>query len=295
MNSIRLFLVLCFTFILLNLQAQGSKNKTQKTSLGLEYKIFTANSGDKIASGDLVFFKVIIKTGDSIIFNTYKNAEGPAMNLLIQDKISPANFEEGLTLLCKGDSALFLIHADSFYSIYTHSPTPDFVKKSEPLKFFVKIDSIITKATLAESKALVEQESYVKQQNESMVLEAYLKRTGLAFIRTTSGLNYLITKKTNGPKAHAGDKIAAFYTGKLLDGTVFDTNKESGQPFEFTLGAHQVIAGWDEIFEILNEGESATLVLPSSLAYGEGGTGSRIGGYSSLIFDIEFVKISKAE
>ncbi len=78
-----------------------------------------------------------------------------------------------------------------------------------------------------------------------------------------------------------------------MNGKVFDSNASSGQPFEFTLGAHQVIAGWDEIFSILRVGEKAKIVLPSALGYGAQGAGADIGPYSPLVFEVEFVKFTK--
>jgi FKBP-type peptidyl-prolyl cis-trans isomerase FkpA len=293
MNSIKTFFILSLTFLILTAQAQVSKIKTQKTPGGLEYKIFNPKKGPRIVAGDLVFFKMKGKISDSILFNTYKNSKNPGMSLPVQDNFKKGNFEEGLSLLTIGDSAMFVINADSFFNVYTAGPPPAFAKKGDPIYFFIKVDSFVTKKVLAERKATQELEMVAKQNNEVKLIEEYIKSTGKVFTKTSSGLYYIITKKTEGPKANSGDKVAAVYTGKLLDGKVFDSNQASGQPFEFNLGAHMVIAGWDEIFSILNEGESATIVLPSSLGYGARGAGPDIGPYSPLIFDVEFVKFTK--
>lgn len=111
------------------------------------------------------------------------------------------------------------------------------------------------------------------------------------FEKTPSGLFYKITEKGNGKKAKKGDEIAAHYTGMLLDGKVFDSSVQRGEPLEFTLGIGQVIEGWDEGLLLLNEGDKARLIIPSDLAYGSRGAGGVIPPNAVLIFDVELVKI----
>lgn len=111
-------------------------------------------------------------------------------------------------------------------------------------------------------------------------------------ITTTSGLEYTITEKGNGKKAENGDKITVNYTGKLTNDTVFDSSIPRGQPFEFKLGAGQVIKGWDEAFALLQEGDKATIKLPSTIAYGEKAMG-KIPANATLIFDIELLKVTQ--
>jgi len=84
------------------------------------------------------------------------------------------------------------------------------------------------------------------------------------------------------------------YTGRLLDGTKFDSNLDHTpvKPFEFVLGQKQVIAGWDEAILLMNEGGKATFIIPSKLAYGEREMGGKIKAYSPLVFDVELVKVA---
>jgi peptidylprolyl isomerase len=113
------------------------------------------------------------------------------------------------------------------------------------------------------------------------------------FTTTPSGLKYVIHKKGSGIKPKAGDKVKVHYEGKLTNNTVFDSSFKRGTPFEFELGAGQVIKGWDEGIALLNEGDSATLEIPSELGYGERDMGS-IPANSTLIFDVVLVKVSPA-
>ena len=111
------------------------------------------------------------------------------------------------------------------------------------------------------------------------------------YITTTSGLKYIIHKKGNGPKAKPGDKVKVHYEGKLTNGTEFDNSFKRGTPFEFELGAGQVIKGWDEGIALLNEGDSATFMIPPEIGYGDRDMGA-IPSNSTLVFKVSLVKVT---
>jgi len=110
------------------------------------------------------------------------------------------------------------------------------------------------------------------------------------YIKTKSGLQIKITHEGNGDYPKDGDNVSVHYTGKLLDGTVFDSSVSRGQPFTFELGAGRVIKGWDEGIKYLKKGGKASLIIPSELAYGKRNMGS-IPPNSVLIFDVELIDI----
>jgi peptidylprolyl isomerase len=107
---------------------------------------------------------------------------------------------------------------------------------------------------------------------------------------TASGLKYIIHQKGKGVQAKAGDKVSVHYVGKLMNDTVFDTSYKRGQPYTFPLGQGQVIKGWDEGIALLNEGDSATFIIPPDLGYGAQSTGS-IPSNSTLKFTVKLMKI----
>ena len=111
-------------------------------------------------------------------------------------------------------------------------------------------------------------------------------------VKTASGLEYTITEKGNGKTPQNGDKIKVHYTGKLTNDTVFDSSVGRGQPFEFKLGAGQVIKGWDEAFLLLQVGDKATIKFGPELGYGANANG-KIPANSTLIFDVELIDVTE--
>lgn len=111
-------------------------------------------------------------------------------------------------------------------------------------------------------------------------------------IKTESGLLYKVEKLGTGKKPVATDRVSVLYTGKLIDGTVFDsTAKRNNEPTTFGVG--QVIKGWGEVLQLIPVGSKVTAYIPSELGYGERGAGQDIPGNAVLIFDIELLDIVK--
>ena len=114
-------------------------------------------------------------------------------------------------------------------------------------------------------------------------------------IEMPSGLKYTDTETGDGATAVAGKKVSVHYTGWLSNngakGAKFDSSVDRGQPFQFTLGAHQVIAGWDEGVAGMKVGGKRTLIIPPELGYGARGAGGAIPANATLIFDVELLGV----
>ncbi|GAA4399611.1 macrophage infectivity potentiator Mip [Nibrella viscosa] len=145
------------------------------------------------------------------------------------------------------------------------------------------------------------QKQYAAKMEESKKAGEANKKVGDAFlaenkskpgvITTASGLQYQVVKEGTGPKPTTNDKVKAHYTGRLINGTVFDSSVERGQPIEIPVTG--VIPGWVEALQLMPVGSKWTLFIPGSLAYGERGAGGAIGPNETLIFDIELLEIVK--
>ena len=108
-----------------------------------------------------------------------------------------------------------------------------------------------------------------------------------------SDIQKTVLKNGDGPKPKKGNTVSVHYTGKLPNGTVFDSSHKRGQPFRFILGMGQVIKGWDQCVSSMRVGETCRVVIPPGLAYGANGAGGVIPPNATLIFDIDLLSISK--
>ena len=142
-----------------------------------------------------------------------------------------------------------------------------------------------------------EQEKKISQQRQEAgkahkeAGEKYLaenaKKEGI--VTLPSGLQYQVLKEGNGKKPSAKDSVKCHYEGFLIDGTVFDSSVQRGEPAVF--GLQQVIAGWTEGLQLMQEGAKYRFFIPYRLAYGEGGAGSSIPPFAALIFDVELLQV----
>lgn len=158
------------------------------------------------------------------------------------------------------------------------------------------------KMTYDEAKEVIRQyftEMEARQQAEAAKLGEINAKAGKEFLAengkraevktTVTGLQYEVIKEGDGAQPAATDQVEVHYTGKLIDGTVFDSSEERGVPATF--GVTQVIPGWVEALQLMKAGSRWRLYIPSDLAYGPNGAGGIIGPNATLIFDVELLKV----
>jgi FKBP-type peptidyl-prolyl cis-trans isomerase FklB len=154
------------------------------------------------------------------------------------------------------------------------------------------------KLKLEKEEAMMVVQQYMQAKMEKKVAamkgegETFLatNKTKEGVITTSSGLQYKVVTTGKGKKPVANDQVTVHYTGKLLDGTVFDSSVERGEPATF--GVNQVIPGWTEALQLMHEGDKWMLYIPSELAYGERGAGGQIPPYATLVFEVELIKVN---
>ena len=139
----------------------------------------------------------------------------------------------------------------------------------------------------SEQRQTTSRDAAVNQAAGEIFFEENANRDGV--VTLPSGVQYRIITDGDGPKPSATDNVLVHYTGKLLDGTVFDSSVERGSPA--TLRLNQVIKGWQEGLQLMEVGSKYELFIPSHLAYGRKGSGGKIKPNQSLIFEVELLEI----
>ena len=255
---------------------------------GYPYIIHESNEGPKAQVGDQVYFTVVWRSDSAITLSSEERGQKPRIDIQSTegDMLKRANpVEQILPLLAEGDSATLVINLDTF------PQRPPGFENSDNLYIDLRITEIkpaaevqaAKEAYIAREAEAAETVKELAQQYREGKLEGQLQAT-------ESGLKYVIHEQGQGEHPQAGQAVSVSYYGVLPDGTMFDNSYRTGQPFEFLLGAGQVIQGWDQGIALLKEGGKATFFIPSELAYGATGRGS-IPPNSELIFYVELEDI----
>ncbi|MCU0444144.1 MAG: FKBP-type peptidyl-prolyl cis-trans isomerase [Microscillaceae bacterium] len=283
MNLKTCLLILLLSVWLQKSWAQGADYS--RTPNGLAYKILEKGTANrKVQIGDMIDFRLTVKNFKDSLIGTqaYKGVQ-------VSAAVSKIDVREIFSLLSKGDSAVCWVSVDSVVKISGEEP-PRFFPKGTSVKYFFRILDVKSKADM--------------QAAEAKILAEYAQKNSLKPQVTASGLQYAVILQGTGAKPQPGQTVKVNYTGKLLDGKVFDTSLEyiaqannifnpnrPYQPIGFALGQGQVIRGWDEGIGLLNVGSRAILLIPSYLAYGERAMGNDIPANSPLVFEVELVSI----
>lgn len=121
----------------------------------------------------------------------------------------------------------------------------------------------------------------------------YVEKTWPDAKKTMTGIRYVILKEGEGDTPKPGDKVNVLYTGRLLDGKVFDQATDPAQPFTFRVRREAVIEGWDQVLQLMKRGEKRVVIIPPELAYGTRGQPPKIGRNQTLVFEMELLSFGK--
>lgn len=291
MKKYILFLAIITVAINANAQAPA-----QVTAKGTQFQVLTTSTGRKIKLDDIITFHVVQKTAkDSVLFSSYTTGNP------VQARVQPeGDLMDVFPLLAEKDSALVKISTDTIFK-NNEAQRPAFFPKGSVITCLIKIEKVQTlDEAIAERKAVMDGLAA----KEIADMNKYIADKGLALTTTASGLKYRITAPSIKRKPVAGDSVLVNYTGRTVEGKVFDSSIEADakagglvqpgrnyEPIAFRVGQGMVIPGWDEGLLLLGEGAKATFVIPSKLAYGERGAGEDIKPFSTLIFDVQLMKV----
>lgn len=253
---------------------------------GLYYVEEIAGKGTKIDSGCQITYNVKISLLDG------KQVFGQdSMKFVYGKRPDMSGFLEGIKMMKKGGKARLILPSQIAFGERGYREIPPYTT----IIYDVQVLDVKSKAEyekfMAAEKKKADQKKAAAKKAEAGLLQKYLKDNKITTKPTASGLIYIEKVKGTGPQIHNGSKVSVQYTGTLLDGKKFDSSRDrGGKPFDVEVGKGGVIKGWDEALTMMAKGGRATLIVPSSIAYGEQSMGN-IPPYSTLVFDIEVVDV----
>ena len=159
----------------------------------------------------------------------------------------------------------------------------DVFEGKQPAMSFAEAQKVVS----AHFEEIQKQAAAAAIEQGEMFLKMNKERAGVVTLK--SGLQYEVLKSGNGRQPKATNQVRCHYEGRLVDGTLFDSSIQRGEPAVF--GVNQVIQGWVEALQLMREGDKWKLFIPYQLGYGEQGAGNAIPPYSTLVFEVELLKV----
>lgn len=273
-------------------------NKFKIAENGLLYRFETVNSdGEQPNVGDLLVGELVLRLEDDTLFT---NVGSPDRIFQIAERcMFEGDIQEGLLMMHKGDKAVFKVPADSIANFVPQMPE-QYQKDAHQFFYYeISLMDIVTKEDLAQEQANYIKEMEQRKAEEPELIAKYIADNNITVKPTKSGLYIIVNKKGDGPKVAEGKTVSINYTGRLLDGTLFDTSREADakaakkdmpgrtfEPLTYQVGAQPLIKGWDEGVMGQTAGSEITLVIPSELAYGARGAGKDIPPYAPITFNL---------
>lgn len=270
--------------------SQLPEGYTQKDNV--IYKLHQIGEQKKIANiSDYITIDFTYSTiSDSIFF---KNSR----KLQIKTPEYPGAIDECFLTMSIGDSVSFLIDPVNFFDITLKTDLPSFLKNQKYLKLSVKLVDIQTNKDFEEQKRSFL--SWISDfgEYEKVFLQQFLDQNKIEVQPTSSGLYKLTLSQGEGTRPRYGDTVTINYDGKFLNGVFFDSTRKRESSFEFILGREwQVIEGIEEAISLMTEGEQALVIIPSRLAFGDGGSSTGlIPPYTSVIYELNLVRVAEGD
>lgn len=241
---------------------------------------------------------------DSVVFDsrtgpTRKKGDSAGIVTIPLEKTFNGCLEQGITLMAVGDSAEFQINTDSlFFKTFKARSLPPFAHTGTMLTFDLKLVKFQTKDEIEKEKQelIAKQQAQMQQAKDAEpgLISKYLADNKLNIQPTKDGMYVVQNTPGTGKAVSEGDSVEVKYKGMFLDGKIFDQSSAHGGKgtldFQYSQSV-RLIRGWVILIGTMKEGEKSTVIIPSSLAYGEHGAGGLIPPYCPLMFEIEVVKV----
>lgn len=264
-----------------------------QTENGLYYKIVDGAEGNLPAEGDYLKVEATYATlSDSIIFDS--RSEGMPIWIPISKSAFHGDIMEGLAMLSVGDSASFVVRADTFFQLTIGADMVPILPNNDSMMYVnIRVLDVKTQNEFAMEQEILsrelEKEYEALREKESSDLKEYLRINNITAKPEPSGLILMVEQPGQGPMLKAGQKVRVHYTGMLIDGQIFDSSM-GAEPLEVVVGSPKLIDGFNEALQLLNVGAKATAIMPSSIAYGRSDMRSPIPPFATVIFDLKIVE-----
>ena len=216
----------------------------------------------------------------------------PSKNIIqLAEPAFKTDFREGIAMMHRGDSASFIVNIGStFKYVFGVPELPSEFNSSDVMKFDVKVDDFYPESEYVTKMVESIKNRYPEETEKAAAeMQSYFAENQIVASPTASGLYYVMTQEGNGEMPKVGSNVKVHYTGKLLNGNVFESSIERGEPIEVTIGMGYVIPGWDEGIMMMSKGEKGVLYSPYYLGYGDRGAGPAIPPFTNLIFEVELI------
>jgi len=257
----------------------------KKDKEGFYYKFHVLNKKEaQPQMGDVVEMTYTLRTSDSLLY------DNEPLTDMIVESLFPGDIYAAIQKMHLGDSVTFILDGESFFK-YFMGRTWEF--PNNDLYFDLKLNKIISKEEYEQMRA-EQMQKYEAMLEEYRVMEDSLITDYISkhkATRTDNGLYFISKKPGKGKEIKYGAKVKVHYTGKFLDGTVFDSSIGRGEPLELIVGQGRVITGWENALLLMRGGDKATILIPSESAYGSDGYRNFIPPYTPLIFEMEIVSV----
>ncbi|PKP52940.1 MAG: hypothetical protein CVT92_06630 [Bacteroidetes bacterium HGW-Bacteroidetes-1] len=266
------------------------KITVQPLPSGLYFLEEKKGTGPLPKEGDVlqVHFSVSMIEG----FPLFSTFDKDPMDIEFGQPFDTKGFDEALAYLRKGSKASLIVPSPiAFDSVGRSQMIPPYTT----MLYEVELVNIRSKEEVDKEKEAAAKKAEIAAEKAKMVekklINDYLRNNNITVLPSASGLYYIETEKGTGKFAEAGKEVKVHYTLYNIEGKKLQSSLDAGQLFSVTVGAGQVIKGWDEGLVLMQEGGKARFIIPSSLAYGETARGEDIPPYSPLVFDIELIEV----
>ena len=275
--------------MLLTACGSGDMKGYKQTADGLYYRFEVQNKdAQQVQEGDVLVGEMTLRLDTTVLLSNVGRTERLMPAIPSYDGV----LHEGLLMMHVGDKVTFAIEADSMAKFMQPNQMPPMYEQGKGMKFYYEINlqDIVTKEEFAEEQANYQAQMEQVRQQEPELIANYVKENNIKAQPTADGLYIIVKKAGKGTKVAVGRQVAMHYTGRLLDGTVFDSSIGK-EPLSYVVGQMGLIRGWEEGVMGQSEGSQLQLIIPSAMGYGSQGAGQQIPPYSPLVFDIEIVSV----